>query len=288
MLGYEPMKAIARNKINDNYKKNFENINIGMDIHVHTQPKTIFINEYGLYEVLTKSSKPIAKQFLDKYLTEIMPQIRQTGKYIANKTDMNKIKKLNEKISNYKTELNYYNDKYKFVFSKFGYLYICEDNQVKNGIEIKCFKVGYDLDMTKRIREYKVGNFKHKLLAYIPLKIDRKQIEKCVKMRLKPHLTKLVTDTICYISFNSLKKEIIDCINFASEHVCHCVRCSKIYKLESIDKHKCNITNKKEIIDYKHKNNQNIKISSKKSSKKISKKSSKKISKKSPKKILKK
>ena len=60
--------------------------------------------------------------------------------------------------------------------------------------------------MEKRIREYKVGNFKYKLLAYIPLQIDRKQIEKCVKMRLKPHLTKLITDTICYITLDELKK----------------------------------------------------------------------------------
>ena len=53
--------------------------------------------------------------------------------------------------------------------------------------------------MKKRIGEYKVGNFKYKLLAYIPLQIDRKQIEKCVKIRLKPHLTKLLTASICYI-----------------------------------------------------------------------------------------
>ena len=31
-------------------------------------PKTIFINESGLYQLLTKSTKPLAKQFLQKYL----------------------------------------------------------------------------------------------------------------------------------------------------------------------------------------------------------------------------
>ena len=61
--------------------------------------------------------------------------------------------------------------------------------------------------MEKRIRQYKVGNFKYKLLAYIPLQLDRKQIEKCVKTRLKPHLTKLITVSVCYISLKELKKK---------------------------------------------------------------------------------
>ena len=59
-------------------------------------------------------------------------------------------KELNDKINNYKTELNYYNDKYEFIPSAFGYIYICEDDQIKNGIKIKCLKVGYDIDMKKR------------------------------------------------------------------------------------------------------------------------------------------
>ena len=148
MLGYNAMKAIVRFNINDNYKKYKQNIN--MDINVHIHPNTVLVNESGLYEVLTKSSKPLAKTFLIKYLTEIMPQIRKTGKYISNKKDMNKIKKLNNKMENYKTELNYYNDKYQFVPSTYGYIYICEDDQIKNGIKIKCYKVGYDIDMVKK------------------------------------------------------------------------------------------------------------------------------------------
>jgi hypothetical protein len=180
-----------------------------------------------------------------------MPQIRKTGKYISNKTDMNKIKKLNDKISNYKSELNYYDDKYNFEPSVNGYLYICEDSKVKNGVRIICYKIGFALDMKKRLTQYKTGNFKHKLIAYIPLQIDRKQIEQCIKIRLKPHLTKLITDTICYLSLTELKKEIIDCINFTNHHICHCVKCSKIYKLNSIDKHKCNLQTVYNIIDYK-------------------------------------
>jgi hypothetical protein len=215
------------------------------------QPNQVFINESGLYEVLTKSTKPLAQEFLKKYLIDIMPTIRKTGKYITNKNDMNKIKKLNSKINNYKTELNYYDTKYKFEPSSNGYLYINEDNLIKNGVKKKCFKIGYTLDMKKRVNTYKVGNFKHKLLAYIPLQIDRKQIEQCVKNRLKSHLTKQSSDTICYLSLDDLKKNIIDCINFENQHICNCVKCFKSYKLKSFNTHICNKKSKKDIIDYK-------------------------------------
>ena len=140
--------------------------------------------------------------------------------------------------------------------------------------------------MDSRMKEYKIGNFKHKLLSYIPLKIDRKQIEKCVKMRLKPHLMKLITDTVCYTSLKELKENIIDCINFNLEHICHCVKCSKIYDIKSLDKHTCNIVTIDEFIDYD--GQKTSKKTSKKSSKKTSKKFSKNPSKKPPKKFSKK
>ena len=231
MLGYVNILHIVNDmKINDGYKKKFIDLKVGPSTTppLNFQKNTYFVNEFGLYEILTKSTKPIAKLFLNKYLTEIMPQIRKTGKYVSNETDSKKIKELNNKLDNYKTELNYYDNKYKFEPSKFGYLYINEDNQIKNGIKHKCFKVGFTLNMKKRVKEYKVGNFKHKLLAYIPLKIDRKQIEKCVKTRLKPHLTKIITDTVCYVSLTELKKEIIDCINFTNKHICNIVKTSDI------------------------------------------------------------
>ena len=255
MLGYISIdKTIQKIQITEINKQKSNNINFehpfrdGQNTIKHNK---LFINESGLYEVLSKSTKPLAKIFLNKYFTEIMPRIRKTGKYISNKNDMSKIKKLNDKIDNYKTELNYYNDKYKFEPSIHGYIYICENNQIKNGINIKCLKVGYDDDMEKRMRQYKVGNFKHKLLSYIPLKIDRKQIESCIKMRLKPHLTKLVTDTVCFTSLEKLKIDIIDCINFNSQHICHCVKCSKMYNIKSLDKHLCNITVVKDFIDFR-------------------------------------
>ena len=44
------------------------------------QPHQLFINESGLYELLLKSTKPLAKIFLEKYTQEIMPEIRSAAR----------------------------------------------------------------------------------------------------------------------------------------------------------------------------------------------------------------
>ncbi len=70
--------------------------------------------------------------------------------------------------------------------------------------------------------------------------VNRKQIESCVKAKLKPHLLKLVTDTICYTSLKELKEEILECIDQIKSHVCHCTMCKKKYEFNKITSHKCN------------------------------------------------
>ena len=204
---------------------------------------TKFINESGLYQLLSHSTKPIAKLFMDKYFTEIMPQIRKTGKYEVNKEEMTKIKKLSKKIDLYKEELKHH-EKFKFEKSDNGYFYISENITINKGKEIKCLKVGYCKDIEKRMKVYKVGHYKYKLLSYIPIVLDGKQLEDCVKSKMKIHLKKIGSDTLCFTSLQNLKKEILSCADFIKEHICHCLICKKKYKLINIDKHLCNKTDK--------------------------------------------
>jgi hypothetical protein len=83
-----------------------------------------------------------------------------------------------------------------------------------------------------------------------------------VKAKLKPHLLKLVTDTICYTSLKELKEEILECIDQIKSHICHCTICKKKYEFNKITSHKCN--NIEEFIDVNKKINS---IGSKKGSK---------------------
>jgi prophage antirepressor-like protein len=242
-LGYKNIdNAINTIDVNDLFKQKYKNIRVScaQETLKNMQPEQMFINESGLYEVLSNSTKPLAKQFMHKYFTDIMPQIRQSGQYIMNSKDKQKLDKMNDKLNNYKQELTYYYDKYHFIPSKAGYLYINLDKSIKNGINITCYKIGYADDMKKRLKEYKVGNFKHKHLCYIPIDINKKEIENCIKARNKPHLTKLITDSICFMSLKDLKEEITDCIKFLKSHICYCLHCKKQYEFNNVTTHKCN------------------------------------------------
>ena len=252
VLDYKNYKKALQNiYISKNNRKKYKYIGVpleGYPFAKNQQPNTIFINESGLYQILSNSTKPIAKLFMNKYFTDIMPQIRKTGKYEVSKKEMKKIKNLNQKIDNYKQELSHF-EKKDYEKSKNGYFYISEDITIHNGKQTKCFKIGYCKDIQKRMRVYRIGHYKHKLLSYIPIILDGKQLENCVKTKMRLHLKKIGSDTICFTSLQKLKKEIILCNDFIKDHVCHCMICKKKYKLKNIDKHLCN--KKIDIIDIK-------------------------------------
>lgn len=281
-LGYSDIDhTIVDMKINSEHKKNYTTIlALGMPTVQKECPQThnikhnvIFINESGLYEVLTQSRKPLAQVFKDKYFKEIMPEIRKSGRYVVTSKEKVELDKINKKLDNYKQELTYYYDKYKFVPSQSGYFYIMLDSKIVKGKKITCYKFGFASDMNDRIKNYKIGNFMSKLICYIPINVDGFLLETIIKNKLKPHLTKLNTETICFMSLDALKKEILDSINFMSSHICNCVLCKKTYNFNEVTTHSCNNKNKFIDIDF-------IKKASNKKSKKNSKKTSKKNSKK--------
>lgn len=68
-------------------------IKLTLKIRKNTQPHMKMTNEAGIYIILDKSNKPIAKLFKNELFTEVLPSIRKTGKYIVNSNDKLKLKK---------------------------------------------------------------------------------------------------------------------------------------------------------------------------------------------------
>jgi len=102
LLKYQNIDKVITN-MNIKNKKEYRNIRIhpgGGDLY-NMQPRQLFINESGLYEVLSKSTKPIAEIFKNKYFEEIMPELRKKGKYILKDSDKKKLDKMNNKLDNY-------------------------------------------------------------------------------------------------------------------------------------------------------------------------------------------
>ncbi len=72
-------------KLNDIEKNNFNKKD-----YFNIQLTSVMINHEGLFYILSKSKKPIAKLFMNKYITEIMPSISKTGKYISSNNEQKK------------------------------------------------------------------------------------------------------------------------------------------------------------------------------------------------------
>jgi len=93
MLGYtSKIKQLNAFNIKQQFTQYYKNLKVPQftKVPLNFQKNTLFINEFGLYDLLIKSLKPSAKHFFNKYLTEIMPQIRNNGKYILENTEHSK------------------------------------------------------------------------------------------------------------------------------------------------------------------------------------------------------
>ena len=129
-------KAIYKLNIDKKFKLKYKYIKVYplRDTPLNAQPNSIFINESGLYQLLSNSTKPIASKFRDELFTTILPSIRKTGIYKLKIKDNKKLKKLNKK---FKEELNYYEDKHIYNPTNNSYIYILK----KNIGTKKCYKM---------------------------------------------------------------------------------------------------------------------------------------------------
>ena len=242
LLGYHNISKI--NRINGIDKINilkFKYIKVGLSMTIpsNTQPVTLFVNEPGLYQLLSNSYKSMAIQFRNDLFTNILPTIRKTGLYKLKEKDNIKLKAINEKLSvkikKIEEENNYYKDKHIYKPTNNSYIYIIKKDICRK----KCYKIGYTDDINKRIQVYKTSKSNIKIIYYIPIIFDGKQVEDCIKNINKLHKLKNKTDELCFLSLKQLKATIIDCISIMKNHVCHCYMCKKKFKVSNMDTHIC-------------------------------------------------
>jgi prophage antirepressor-like protein len=242
ILGYNnTSKAVQNTSVYNKYKLKYKYIKVrptrGVPLK-NIQPSAIFINESGLYQLLTNSTKPIANEFKDELFTNILPSIRETGTYKEASKKNSNLKELNERLINQikkvEEENNYYEDKHAYKPTKNSYIYILKKNIGRKN----CFKIGYTDNIEKRLKVYKTGS-PMKLIYYIPIIFDGLQTEQCVKSINKLHKLKNKTDDLCFLSLNKLKESIKDCLKSLKLHICNCAFCKKKFKINNMDKHIC-------------------------------------------------
>jgi prophage antirepressor-like protein len=121
-----------------------------------------FITINGLYELLARSKKPVAKQF-KKWVWEVLEDIRLTGKYIYE----DKIKEKDAIIENQQlalkqkeVELAKLQKRNKINYDNKDRVYVYED--ITNDGE-KVYKIGFSSNFNVRVQAYDGTRFENKL-----------------------------------------------------------------------------------------------------------------------------
>jgi prophage antirepressor-like protein len=66
--------------------------------YLKKHPQTVMIDEGGIYKLLDKSNKPIAKQFRDELFSDIIPELRDKGEFKFTKNDRKKLENIKIKL----------------------------------------------------------------------------------------------------------------------------------------------------------------------------------------------
>ena len=88
-LGYEDPDQAIRRHVREKYKVTYcevtgENSPVettGEKVPVTERQNTLFLREPGLYQLIFRSNLPIAREFEDWVVSEVLPSIHKTGRY---------------------------------------------------------------------------------------------------------------------------------------------------------------------------------------------------------------
>ena len=177
----------------------------------YQKPNEKFINEAGLYLLLSQSSKPVAKELSKMLFTNVLPEIRKSGKFALNTTEKKSMNKLTQKLKNYQSEVKRtLKQSYPDKTGK-GFIYVLKVPTTKNGANKTCYKVGYTANLEKRLATYKTGNPDIELVHQENVECNTQQLEKCVLNLNTLKLLKNKTEVICDVPLTQILGEVKDC-----------------------------------------------------------------------------
>ena len=232
MLKYEDPQNAISNLIDPSQKKQLSTIDAEYKkIYKNAQPHTIYINEEGLNRLLMRSTKGEAKKLQYWIADVVMPQIRKTGKYVADVKLQRQLKKVRNDYENLrKRNRELENNQKKPNLPKGGYVYIIRPNP--NSPE-DLNRIGSTYDILKRYDGYNTSLPDNAYIVDIIQAKDYKKIEKCILYALRKYAYRGKKDY-----FKCSMKTIYHAIA-ACDDVGHiiCSNCDKIVKAKSMSKH---------------------------------------------------
>ena len=219
-LDYKDIKKeIKRFDIDEVHLSQFNKLKI---THMHNDrkrhPHSVMIDESGIYKLLDKSTKPIAKKFRDALFNDILSNLREKGEYKFTNKYKQKLNQINKTLKHLKTEFRRSKQTKYSNKTGSGFIYILKVKTSIDGKEKKCYKIGYTTDLEKRLATYKTGNPDVELAHHENVNCNSKQLEDCVlNLNILKKLS-IKNEIICNESLKDIKAEIKDCKKLISKY----------------------------------------------------------------------
>ena len=113
ILEYVNTKAALINNVSKKYKKTYQDLRVSGNDPLKLHPKTIFINNSGLFQLISRSKKITAVELWEFITEEVLPELFTTGtcSLPAKQSDIDRLNKSfydDNMISDYKNKLAVY------------------------------------------------------------------------------------------------------------------------------------------------------------------------------------
>ena len=185
-------KNAIKSQLKKKYYKYLKDIFDDYKIYPNAQPKSFFINESGLYSLVIRSRKKEAQYFFDWIIEEVLPSIRETGMYVADKKTKKEIDELNKIIDQKDAELKEKslrvlslenNQKNKHLCSKGKYIYVLKSslNDYIDEDKPDTLRIGKTTKYKIRLNTYNSGLKDNTIVLYRAKTNDISAVENCLK-----------------------------------------------------------------------------------------------------------
>jgi prophage antirepressor-like protein len=221
-LGYKDSKTQKKRlALDSKYFDTFKNIlsKSNTDNYKKLAPYHLkMISESGLYVLLNRSNKTIAKELSERLFADVLPELRKKGKFILNTKDKKNMLTLTNKIKLYQQEIKRTKKQSYSNKTGKGFIYVIKVKTALDGKNKTCYKIGYTSNLEKRLSTYRTGNPDLELEYQENLKCNKKQLETCIlNLNILKRL-KNKTEIICDTPLKKIIEEIKDCKKLLEKH----------------------------------------------------------------------
>ncbi len=192
ILDYKNPKNIIRKLVHIQHIKYLKDILDDYKIYPNAQPKSIYLNESGMYTLLIRSKKPGAEKFFLWIVDEILPAIRKNGYYEANEEMKKQFDKFNKIIQQKNAELKETklrilslenNQSTKHICQKGKYIYVLKsklDDYIDEDAP-DTLRIGKTTKFKIRLNTYNSGLKDNTIMLYRVRINDISAVENCLK-----------------------------------------------------------------------------------------------------------